>query len=721
MPVEEMEITTDLGHPGFEEDIDVDLDLAVGQPDELMDFGDDFDKVENMLSFNSDSRDEMMAERDDASYGMVDADDIDQDDIAVAAAADDIDIDLGNANDVSWEDGAALNDSHIHTMETSQIEPLDGTTSIDAMRTENEFHLQTSGEEAIDVDLSEETATGGNAPQDVTKVLSAQGTEWQDFGVSDNGGTAIDSSRNISGDVSVPPEHAEEAALVGLLDVPEPQTSEVNVSSETLQTAGHLESVVTPANSHEAADALDGQVSLDPGNPDDREDVIGYDNEAAEPESEQVDDSVALVEAPLPQKSAPIKEDVVEDDYAAEETRAQHDGSDSLPESTLRHGAELQKEPVEDQTHQGDTASEAEPHDPADTDTHQEPEVLEHGNEGTGEHATVEENSQVVPVVKPHRSEDAAVVATRHELYISYGETDYRLFAKSEDDDPNHYFLSDVSALDLPLVQFLASLRDVISGEISPLDELVLHVDGLGLEFSESTTSDFLTKYTFGDIVVLYDNLLRNDTAQPAAELDMYLMVRPNCKQRLLALLDSADAGRGLSEVAVYRGSTPDEEDYADELRSLQASISSGGEDVDHQEGPQASYGEADDGRHEIDVQPATAAAASADAPNSDNTSATATLNGDEQDEIDYSDDEEEPRDAGTGSLPMQSPQNSTHLEVPADDEITWESENEDARDDSKAPQQTVQVSPATGKRVREDSDEPEDASGENDVKRRRS
>lgn len=76
-------------------------------------------------------------------------------------------------------------------------------------------------------------------------------------------------------------------------------------------------------------------------------------------------------------------------------------------------------------------------------------------------------------------------VATRHEMYISYGNTDYRLFAKSEADDPNKYFLSDMAALELPLGQLLSSLRDVISDELSPLDELVMHVDGLGLEFSE--------------------------------------------------------------------------------------------------------------------------------------------------------------------------------------------------------------------------------------------
>ena len=44
-----------------------------------------------------------------------------------------------------------------------------------------------------------------------------------------------------------------------------------------------------------------------------------------------------------------------------------------------------------------------------------------------------------------------------------------------------------------------------------------------------------------------------NDTP----ELYVYLLVRPNCSQRLAALVDQANSGRGLSDIAVYRDSTP--------------------------------------------------------------------------------------------------------------------------------------------------------------------
>ena len=83
-------------------------------------------------------------------------------------------------------------------------------------------------------------------------------------------------------------------------------------------------------------------------------------------------------------------------------------------------------------------------------------------------------------------------------MYISYGQTDYRLFAKGEDDDPNQYFLKDTTALELSLAGFLTSLREVISEEVSPLDELALHVDGLGLEFAEVRLPPFCPVYKYG-------------------------------------------------------------------------------------------------------------------------------------------------------------------------------------------------------------------------------
>ncbi len=100
MPGEEMEITTDFGHPGFGDEIDIDLDFAVGQHDEDLELA-DFDQTQDIQNFNIDTRDELMAEVDDASYGMIGADEIEHN--VVATTANDIEIDLGDTEENLWE------------------------------------------------------------------------------------------------------------------------------------------------------------------------------------------------------------------------------------------------------------------------------------------------------------------------------------------------------------------------------------------------------------------------------------------------------------------------------------------------------------------------------------------------------------------------------------------------------------------------------------------
>lgn len=115
---------------------------------------------------------------------------------------------------------------------------------------------------------------------------------------------------------------------------------------------------------------------------------------------------------------------------------------------------------------------------------------------------------------------------------------------------------------------------------------------------------------------------------------------------------------------------------------------------------------------------PATSLNGPTDAPNSDNTSVTATLNGD-QDEIDYSDDDDDDddvagiEDAGDEAAAEEAPI-PVVLKVSTDEEITWESENEEGNDETpaSASKGTVQVSSPHGKRARTESDD-EDGEGE--------
>lgn len=90
----------------------------------------------------------------------------------------------------------------------------------------------------------------------------------------------------------------------------------------------------------------------------------------------------------------------------------------------------------------------------------------------------------------------------------------------------------------------------------------------------------------------------------------------------------------------------------------------------------------------------------------SHNTSATATLNGDENDEIDYSDGEAE-----IDAKPRETITSAT-LQEQADGDFIWESEDEDPPQETVVtpPKQSAQVSPTTGKRARSGSDAAEDA-----------
>lgn len=409
-----------------------------------------------------------------------------------------------------------------------------------------------------------------------------------------------------------------------------------------------------------------------------------------------------------------------------------------------------------------------------------------------------------------------------------------------------------------------------------------------------------LEQFTFGDILLLHDKLVKNEEAETYPDLYTYLMVRPNCHQRFMALVDSADAGRSLSEVAVYRDVTPDNEeemgyldgqalsvsdhteggevysikdedtaelevnennayrveyearaqspldqqsaaeanvteepdrtpeqntdtsndknttddliDYDDELDELDEIPSSKNGnshpfptytylfqcrqtpncqcnscfDLDlerleaswrdeswtsipskstaqnihanypksdaelhatspvrqhfHVPGPQPfgtlqidtntghiqdqenmslrhdtreARGESDAVATDINNEnqhPSTPPNGTVDAPKSDVTSATATLTGDDKDEIDYTDDEEDnEKFGGKYTPPNIIPDAATKIKMPVDDEITWESDNEDAKTGpTPAPKQTVQVSPPSGKRPRSDSDTAE-------------
>ncbi|KAI1087728.1 hypothetical protein F5B19DRAFT_497092 [Rostrohypoxylon terebratum] len=914
MPGEEMEITTDFGHTGFGEDIDIDLDFAVGQPDEDLELA-DFDQAQEIQNFNTDMRDELMAEGDDASYGMIDADDIEHNE--GAATVNDIEIDLGDPDENLWQHTALHEDTLETVAEIDYAENADVDNST-VVNVGEASWLETStypisNANEVEVAQTDSTAldsTSGHLPHDA--AILAEGVDTQDFGLSD-----IRNDTKAPSDDGLNDNNPEDVAE-GVTN--EEQT--ITFDSEPQQPAeGSVPSEGDLQDNHDDVqsngDASQGNTAHEV------QELEAYQDEVPEIGHLQGEISAEHKENPsasLASSYQSVNEHLVQEDETGLEP--------GLGDFEQEIGGNAYAEHANDQEsvhspRQGEIKAQ-------DVD---EARSRSNNPENEDQEAADADRDNHVPPMSKIRAEHPLSIATRHEMYISYGQTDYRLFAKSEDDDPNQYFLRDMSTMELPLGEFLANLREVIADELSILDELVMHVDGLGLEFSETSSGGMLEEWTFGDILGLYDNLVKNDGVEAAPCLYMYLMVRPNCYKRLVALLDSANAGRGLSEIAVYRETTPIHDEQADHpgdhspyassegeedetrhsskspARGEEAEISyesdeddhrAEGEDEEHDNDPEEhvepkssvahtpaaeAHGESEelDGQaeeatevsrlnteenNEADVngevidfsddeldlsslkqgntnpplsplhfstlfnhtglvncqcqdcfelsldqldismpdapassglpvaapntephyqssptfqwpivssaelsflleqtkslviltntslpkdqqvnasprshdgvnldKPTTVATAETSASNqhtpptnelvdvahSEVTSATVTLNGDDNDEIDYSDDDGEENEEGQEDPPAASDAASTNLKTPIDDEITWESDDEDVKNETTtAPKTTVQVSPSSGKRRRSISDLLDDSTGQNDVKRRR-
>lgn len=807
MPDEEMEMAVDFGPAGFSEDIDIDLDFPAGEPDEDMDLG-EFDRPHDIHHFNSDTRDELMAEGDDASYGMIDAIETDHD--ALATVANDIDIELEHTVESIWQQDL------LHPGDLNQ------DTDIDYL---DEAIAENMDAEKNDIETSEWLPAVTN-PQAADAMDHANGVSVEIFPTAQgqHGELLLEepavSPRETSGPIKTPRPDVETA--YSQADFPSEEVKDSNdiddlPEDEVVQIVAQVSDRPSGAEQDEHdlnqpntdADTKAHTSNLDSQEPNE-EQYHNYSDDVVQTRSYHVDESHEFHDVGKPEHPDATEPSGAGENHADAPSLEEADES-ADDNSEYQLGGEPYIEVTNDQTGADDAVSEVEASVLGRSDSQPvETSPARDLDDSQDKLATVGVESSSIGVGD---RDDPIELADYYGIYISYGETDYRLFAKSEDDDPNQYFLTDKSALDASLTQFLTNLREVISEEISPLDDLVLHVDGLGLEFSESTTPDFLAKYTFGDLVVLYDKLVKNEQVESSPPIYTYLTVKPNCSRRMMALGESANAGRGLSEVALYHDSSSMDGEQVDDVRSLDTDFSTGDynaeesgstypqedeeegnaiKDVEEQNSPSApsehisdrneepdefdndseqnsaddsadavdhaqvmSTSKQDDAASESSVSqpqeasgrgeqpspnmsevndsklqtPKLASNQPTDIPNSENTSVTVTLDGEDNDEIDYSSDEEDKsnHDEANGSNTQKpSSATATELDVFADDEITWESDDEDEDVKKNASKDglttdTVQVSPVSGKRTRSDSDALDDVGDKNDYKRRRS
>lgn len=159
-----------------------------------------------------------------------------------------------------------------------------------------------------------------------------------------------------------------------------------------------------------------------------------------------------------------------------------------------------------------------------------------------------------------HDGSNASPIVT-----VSYRGQEYSMFAQSPEDDPDTYFLDGAESIHRPLSQFLEEVREIISSEVEAGHELFARIDGLGLEFGESTAKDFLDQTTLAQIIEVNDKLSQNDGGSQHAELYIFLSIRSNPKQRFAELAKGADEGHGLSYFEQYYEESPADVSLFDE------------------------------------------------------------------------------------------------------------------------------------------------------------
>lgn len=480
MPDEEMDILADFGPDGFTEDIDIDLDLAaVAHPDEDLELA-DFDHSADLQLFNSDGRDELMAEGDDASYGMVDADDIDHTD--TITVTEDIDIDLvAPDSDVAWlhdtaEASAPFNDVHEidfvnaerHDEHAADAQPvLDSNDTSLTDNIEANIAQSQSPQKAIDGIMGEQhrtAAVGDDFIEPIDAELVAGNHEPLELHPD-----ALTSVTGLPQDLEAG-QFPLPSSLNGGIEskdivdtgVNESTNAEVQVSADVFGETSLLEddkendqhefgeAVGQPDSSRQVLqESTSGKISPPP---EDMPTASTSPDEIRKPDL----DAHTSIQSPPPSERLEANEGF-EGDHAVNSPR---NTSNGLAEDVPDH--EEQSHMLSDETHTaGNTDS---TNQPTEGDDH----------------------------LQSKKAADREDLIARHRPVISYKRTEYRLLAESEDDDPDTYFLKDSSHLESSLDFFLSALRQVVSGEVSPLDELVLYVDGLGLEFAEVSRMPYI-------------------------------------------------------------------------------------------------------------------------------------------------------------------------------------------------------------------------------------
>lgn len=154
-----------------------------------------------------------------------------------------------------------------------------------------------------------------------------------------------------------------------------------------------------------------------------------------------------------------------------------------------------------------------------------------------------------------------------HDVIVVYRSVEYALFGTSDSDDPDSFFLSDLSIAQKPLSDFFKAIREVIHEDLAHDDELCISFEDLGLETEEVSCAKYyateprltfdqtvasIEDATLTQILQLHEKLLQNDEVEEHKPLRFLLGTRPSFSTRLANLIAGAADGKGLSELVTW-------------------------------------------------------------------------------------------------------------------------------------------------------------------------
>jgi len=84
-------------------------------------------------------------------------------------------------------------------------------------------------------------------------------------------------------------------------------------------------------------------------------------------------------------------------------------------------------------------------------------------------------------------------------ISVTWGDDNCSLFKMPGADDPESFYLEDVSLINEPLSALLSGMRSSISSYVSEEQEIYIKITDLGLEFGEVCTGPFLLLFIFAD------------------------------------------------------------------------------------------------------------------------------------------------------------------------------------------------------------------------------